>query len=281
MVRVTLAVNPPGHWGAHRVADPAADRGLGGAGGDDHTRRRERRRRGGEDAQRRPAPSVEHGVLPGSMRWAARVVACGHRCPGDVVGPWMHRVVRQALSYGSTDPVRCKTVGSPVAWPGLAGGPGSLDTANCFEPGTVGVGSPDPLPHPCAAFRRTIMRLARPVAACPAIVLAAGLLVGIPQPAAGAAAEPVTVTVNTRAGLATMPDTGLGVNHAIWDSEPGHHRDVGPAARGRGADDALPRRLVRRHLPLEGPHRARRLRRARTPTSTPSWRRSGGSAPSR
>jgi hypothetical protein len=65
------------------------------------------------------------------------------------------------------------------------------------------------------------MSLTRPVTACPAIVLAAGLLVGIPQPAANAADEPVTVTVNARAGLATMPATGLGVNDAIWDQELG------------------------------------------------------------
>jgi hypothetical protein len=37
---------------------------------------------------------------------------------------------------------------------------------------------------------------------------------------AGAAAD-VTVTVNTRAGLATVPDTALGVNHAVWDSQLG------------------------------------------------------------
>ncbi|MBQ1046125.1 cellulose binding domain-containing protein [Micromonospora sp. C72] len=39
-----------------------------------------------------------------------------------------------------------------------------------------------------------------------------------------AAADPtdaVTVTVNTRAGLATVPATALGVNHAIWDSQLG------------------------------------------------------------
>ena len=36
---------------------------------------------------------------------------------------------------------------------------------------------------------------------------------------------PVTVTVNARAGLATVPDTALGVNHAIWDSQPRHQRD--------------------------------------------------------
>ncbi|WP_174537202.1 cellulose binding domain-containing protein [Micromonospora chalcea] len=33
--------------------------------------------------------------------------------------------------------------------------------------------------------------------------------------------EPVTVTVNTRAGLATVPETALGVNHAIWDAQLG------------------------------------------------------------
>ncbi|MFI7250297.1 cellulose binding domain-containing protein [Micromonospora chalcea] len=33
--------------------------------------------------------------------------------------------------------------------------------------------------------------------------------------------DPVTVTVNTRAGLATVPETALGVNHAIWDSQLG------------------------------------------------------------
>ncbi|MGA4684987.1 cellulose binding domain-containing protein [Micromonospora sp. AB353] len=33
--------------------------------------------------------------------------------------------------------------------------------------------------------------------------------------------DPVTVTVNTRAGLATVPATALGVNHAIWDSQLG------------------------------------------------------------
>ena len=29
--------------------------------------------------------------------------------------------------------------------------------------------------------------------------------------------DPVTVTVNTRAGLATVPATALGVNDAIWE----------------------------------------------------------------
>jgi hypothetical protein len=46
-----------------------------------------------------------------------------------------------------------------------------------------------------------------------------------PGPAALAdtapAAAPVTVTVNARAGLATVPDTGLGVNDAVWDDQLG------------------------------------------------------------
>ncbi|MGC5051524.1 cellulose binding domain-containing protein [Micromonospora sp. DT48] len=57
-------------------------------------------------------------------------------------------------------------------------------------------------------------------------VVAVGLLLGtaavvVDQPIADAATTPATVTVNTRAGLATVPDTALGVNHAIWDSQLG------------------------------------------------------------
>jgi hypothetical protein len=56
-----------------------------------------------------------------------------------------------------------------------------------------------------------------------ATLLAAGGLVGTLDPAAHAATgpAPVTVTVNTRAALATVPDTGLGVNDAVWDSQLG------------------------------------------------------------
>jgi cellulose binding protein with CBM2 domain/fibronectin type III domain protein len=45
--------------------------------------------------------------------------------------------------------------------------------------------------------------------------------VGLAPPAAQAADEAVAVTVNARAGLATVPGTALGVNHAIWDSQLG------------------------------------------------------------
>ncbi|MEV6832345.1 cellulose binding domain-containing protein [Amycolatopsis sp. NPDC051102] len=39
--------------------------------------------------------------------------------------------------------------------------------------------------------------------------------------AAAAATPTATVTVNARAGLATVPDTGIGINHAVWDSQLG------------------------------------------------------------
>lgn len=61
----------------------------------------------------------------------------------------------------------------------------------------------------------------RRAASAAALLLAGGVLAGISQPAAQAAAIPTTVTVNARAGLATMPDTGLGINDAIWDQELG------------------------------------------------------------
>jgi hypothetical protein len=61
----------------------------------------------------------------------------------------------------------------------------------------------------------------RPMAAVAAVLLTAGALAGTTQPAAQAEAAPVPVTVNVRAGLATMPATGLGINDAVWDSQLG------------------------------------------------------------
>jgi hypothetical protein len=61
----------------------------------------------------------------------------------------------------------------------------------------------------------------RRVALAAAVVLPAGGLLGVSLPAAQAATSPVAVTVNARAGLATMPDTGLGINDAVWDSQLG------------------------------------------------------------
>ncbi|GIE49256.1 alpha-L-arabinofuranosidase [Amorphoplanes nipponensis] len=61
-----------------------------------------------------------------------------------------------------------------------------------------------------------------------ALLLGAGALVSfaapspvIAAPTASAAATPVAVTVNARAGLATVPGTALGVNDAIWDTNLG------------------------------------------------------------
>lgn len=61
----------------------------------------------------------------------------------------------------------------------------------------------------------------RRTASAAALLLAAGVLTGISQPSAHAETTPTTVTVNARAGLATMPATGLGINDAIWDQELG------------------------------------------------------------
>lgn len=61
----------------------------------------------------------------------------------------------------------------------------------------------------------------RATAVAAAVLLAAGALAGVSQPAAGAAVDPVTVTVNARAGMARVAETALGINHAIWDANLG------------------------------------------------------------
>src|SRR4051794_10534535 len=53
------------------------------------------------------------------------------------------------------------------------------------------------------------------------VLLASVVLGTANQPAARAATSTVTVTVNAKAGLATMPSTALGVNDAVWDSQLG------------------------------------------------------------
>ncbi|MEV6643645.1 cellulose binding domain-containing protein [Amycolatopsis sp. NPDC051371] len=50
--------------------------------------------------------------------------------------------------------------------------------------------------------------------------VAAVLLAAVPAAAAATPPE-ATVTVNAKAGLATVPDTAIGVNHAVWDSQLG------------------------------------------------------------
>ncbi|WP_327006815.1 cellulose binding domain-containing protein [Dactylosporangium sp. NBC_01737] len=63
--------------------------------------------------------------------------------------------------------------------------------------------------------------LSRRAALGAALLLAAGMSAAVPGAAAAADPAPTTVTVNARAGLATVPDTALGVNDAIWDAELG------------------------------------------------------------
>lgn len=67
------------------------------------------------------------------------------------------------------------------------------------------------------------MRIRRTLRAATAAValLTTAALVGVSRLEAQADTATVTVTVNARAGLATMPDTGLGINHAIWDASLG------------------------------------------------------------
>ena len=60
------------------------------------------------------------------------------------------------------------------------------------------------------------------LAATAAAALAAGVaLLAVDLPSAHADTTPVTVTVNARAGLATVPSTALGINDAVWDSQLG------------------------------------------------------------
>ena len=65
------------------------------------------------------------------------------------------------------------------------------------------------------------MKTRRLPAAATALLLTASLVVGIDPSNASAGPALVRVTVNTRAGLAVVPDTGLGVNDAVWDSQLG------------------------------------------------------------
>ena len=68
---------------------------------------------------------------------------------------------------------------------------------------------------------RRICGTALTTAALLATGVLTGVLAGTSVPAAEAAAAPVQVTVNVRSGLATMPETGLGVNDAVWDGQLG------------------------------------------------------------
>lgn len=84
-----------------------------------------------------------------------------------------------------------------------------------------GYGTRGHLPSPAPARSNRF----RVTAFAAGLLLATGALTGVSQPGVSAAAEPavdpVTVTVNARAGLARVADTALGVNHAIWDTNLG------------------------------------------------------------
>ena len=64
------------------------------------------------------------------------------------------------------------------------------------------------------------IRSQRCLAVAATAILAAGVLSAVTS-SAHAEPAPVTVTVNPLAGLADVPSTGRGTNHAIWDSELG------------------------------------------------------------
>ncbi len=70
-----------------------------------------------------------------------------------------------------------------------------------------------------SAHRRACLAATALLAAGGVISGAAGSLAPTAHAATGPA--PVTVTVNARAGLATVADTALGVNDAVWDSQLG------------------------------------------------------------
>src|SRR5712691_552494 len=67
----------------------------------------------------------------------------------------------------------------------------------------------------------SIPRRLRAAGRAAALLLAAGASAGAGIPVARADAAPALVTVNARAGLATVPATGIGVNDAVWDSQLG------------------------------------------------------------
>lgn len=75
------------------------------------------------------------------------------------------------------------------------------------------------------------MKRSRP-AALLVFALAAAVQVGGP-PAAGAEDAAIDVVVNARAGLETVSDLAIGVNHAIWDSQLGTP-EVADLMRGAG-----------------------------------------------
>jgi hypothetical protein len=71
---------------------------------------------------------------------------------------------------------------------------------------------------PREGTRRQTLRRAATAAV---LLVTAGTLTSVVQGGALAAQTATTVTVNARAGMATVPQTALGVNDAVWDSQLG------------------------------------------------------------
>ena len=121
----------------------------------------------------------------------------------------------------------------------------------------------------------------RPTAFAAGLLLLATALGTAGGPVAAAdPTAPVTVTVNARAGLATVPDTALGVNDAIWDAQLGT-AETSDLLRAAGVQ--MMRYPGGSYADIyhwkTTPRPAATSR--RTPTSTRSWPAPGGSAPSR
>ncbi|WP_203843821.1 cellulose binding domain-containing protein [Winogradskya humida] len=77
------------------------------------------------------------------------------------------------------------------------------------------------MPHLRRALASTVLlATVTAVTAAPPGAHANGSTVA-PRATAGATAADTSVAVDVRAGLATVPDTAIGVNHAIWDAELG------------------------------------------------------------
>ena len=94
-----------------------------------------------------------------------------------------------------------------------------------------------------------------------AVLATAGLAAPAAQPAA-AATRTDAVTVNATSGLGTIPPDAIGLNTAVYDGDMNDAADPGAAQGGGHRRDALPGRLVLRHLQLADQHRrGRRLRR--------------------
>src|SRR5688500_15982046 len=99
---------------------------------------------------------------------------------------------------------------APPPHPGRRQGPFAVDSAR------------PPFPDIALMIGQRMSRSQRSRSALVAIwLLTTGAFATANPPTASAAINPVAVTVNARAGMATMPETGLGINHAIWDAQLG------------------------------------------------------------